>query len=339
MKSDSIFMGLLFLFLIGCNKDGNTDDKIHFGDVIINTQEDLESFGENEYVQIEGNLTLEGKDDNSQITDLSPLLSLESIKGGLSIEHTSITTLKGLNNLVTVGNLAFSENQKLSSLVDLKNLTSINGDFALTRNHSLTSLQGLANLSLISEGIWFQSNHGLQSLAGMEKPITITRLLLFENIALKNLAGLSNISFVENASIQITGHWEIDNLDGLKNFNKPGQFYITDNKALTNVGGFENLTNAGYVVIEDNDVLENLDGFTNLMEIDSLYLSYNPKLKDLDDFSTLSSAKVVEIEKNDELSNFCGLRPLLSSSNCLIKVEGNLYNPIRQEIIDGECNQ
>lgn len=339
MKSDSIFMGLLFLFLIGCNKDGNTDDKIHFGDVIINTQEELESFGENEYVQIEGNLTLEGKDDNSQITDLSPLLSIESIKGGLSITNTSITTLKGLNNLVTVGDLGFSENQKLNSLVDLKNLTSINGGFALTRNHSLTSLQGLANLSLISEGIWFQSNHGLQSLAGMEKPITITRLLLFENIALKNLAGLGNISFVENASIQITGHWEIDNLDGLKNLNKPGQFYITDNKALTNVGGFENLTDAGYIVIEDNDVLDNLDGFTNLKEIDSLYLSYNPKLKDLDDFSTLSSAKVIKIEKNDELSDFCGLRPLLSSSNCLIKVEDNLYNPIRQEIIDGVCNQ
>ncbi|MDO5656570.1 MAG: MopE-related protein, partial [Flavobacteriaceae bacterium] len=116
-----------------------------------------------------GNLTIQGAD----ITDLSPLSSIESIAGGLVILSTGLTDLNGLQNLISVNSLQISSNNALTSFSGLNNLTTINGNVT----------------------IGYSGNNVLTSLDGLESLTTVTgSFLIFGNALLEDISAIANIS-------------------------------------------------------------------------------------------------------------------------------------------------
>ena len=89
--------------------------------------------------------------------------------------------------------------------------------------------------------------------------------------------------------------------------------------SLTNLNGLQNLTITGYdLTIIQNSSLTSLDGLENLSTVaGSLSIIWNVTLADL-----------------------CGLQTLLIGNGLSYgyQVEGNLFNPTEQDIIDGNCS-
>lgn len=120
------------------------------GDVVINSQADLELF-QTIYPNctvIHGDLTIMGNDWYSDIEDLSELENIESILGDLNINFNGLTSLEGLNNLTQIaGDLIIIDNPMLTSIEALGSLESINNHaINIQGNTELTSLAGLDNI-------------------------------------------------------------------------------------------------------------------------------------------------------------------------------------------------
>lgn len=84
----------------------------------------------------------------SDISDLSPLLSITSISGSLLISgNQNLTNLSGLNNLVTVGrSLVINQNTNLTSVSGLEALISVGEYLNITFNTQLSDISALENL-------------------------------------------------------------------------------------------------------------------------------------------------------------------------------------------------
>ena len=134
-----------------------------------------------------------------------------------------------------------------------------------------------------------------------------------------NLNGLSSLTSI-GGSLYISKTIGLQNLSDLRNLSTIGDdFMLTFNQGLTSIG-LENLSSVGnYFFINNNDNLIDLEGLTKLRS--------NGGKPDL------------SIWSNTKLKDFCGIKPLLTDFTGIFSVTGNLYNPTRQNIVDGNCSQ
>ena len=122
----------------------------------INTQADLDTLSG--YTAITGNLSIV----DTSLTSLEGLECLNHVGGNLYIDNNdSLTNLEGLNNLTSVGGLYIRYNDSLTSLEGLNNLTSVGGSLYIVFNDSLTSLEGLSRLCFIGQNFKIEENHEL----------------------------------------------------------------------------------------------------------------------------------------------------------------------------------
>jgi len=92
--------------------------------------------------EIEGDVTIDGY----EILNLNGLSVLTTI-GGLSIGHTHLKSLEGLNNVTSIGGQLFIKyNDSLQSISALSNVNTIDGYFNVVSNINLTTLSGLENI-------------------------------------------------------------------------------------------------------------------------------------------------------------------------------------------------
>jgi len=165
---------------------------------------------------------------NLLLSSLEGLESLNSIEGGIQIGgfdfnsgNPSLTSLAGLDNLISCGSLSLGKNDSLSSLSGLNNLTSIGGDLWIADNDALTSLTGLESLNSIegnlhigSNNSWLSGNHSLTSLAGLSNLVSIDdALFVCDNIVLTCLSGLDNIEAGTINGINISNNASLVNCD------------------------------------------------------------------------------------------------------------------------------
>lgn len=135
--------------------------------ITFSTQAQIDNFQTNypNCTEIEGNVTIRGSAD---ITNLNGLSGLTSIGGELRIERCSVlTNLTGLNNLTSIGGyLHIYNNDALTNLTGLDNLTSIGDDLEILRNNALTNLKVLDNIDAGTiTGIRIWENHSLSDCA------------------------------------------------------------------------------------------------------------------------------------------------------------------------------
>jgi hypothetical protein len=241
--------------------------------LFITTQSQIDSFQINYpgCTEIEGDVIIEYAD----IDNLNGLSVLTSVGGLLKIAHCNLlTSLTGLDNISIVGGLIISNINLLTNLSGLNNLDSIQGGLQIDQNESLSSLSALENLTSVGS-VSIMNNDALTSLSGLDKLTLIGNLGIINNNALTSLSGLDNVTSVEG-SLAIRGNLNLKNLTGLNSLTSIGGTLVigasdpvgAQNSTLTSLTGLENLTSIGQsLVMNCNYSLPNFIGLENLTSI------------------------------------------------------------------------
>ena len=286
-----------------------TDDLglIYSGDIILETQYEVEEFGQLGYSIIDGNLFI-GSDINEpssgdEVSDLY-LYTLTKVTGDLTVQYNPVLqSLNGLDNLTDVlGEFKIQENNMLTSLYGLGSLNYVGKDFTLTSNLNLATVNGLNNLQSIGGSLHIWNSEALYSLSAFTSLITIG----------------------ENLHIQ--GNQWISNLTGFNNLNTIGKdLALLSNNSLSDLSALQSLTTIGIrATIHDNQNLTSLNGLESLTSNDTnFYIG-----------STTYGG-------NTSLVDFCAISNLVTSNTFTgnFSASQNAYNPNIYDMINGNCSQ
>lgn len=241
--------GSIFKFAnINININNINDPHVFTGNVYLTNQNEVNSFGNNHYTHIDGELKI--NDHLWDIKSLSPLSNLTEI-GSLNIRYCNkLTSLEGLNNLKKIhnnliiqgcrellniealynlenidlnNNLEIAGNVKLSSLNSLLAIKKVNGSLAIIGNNNLDNLVGLNNLSAVENILEISSNQQLVHIEDLNKLTYIGGDLRIDfNLQLNNLKGLNQLSEIRGDFYLIASILS-NNLEGLNNLNLIGK--------------------------------------------------------------------------------------------------------------------
>lgn len=225
----------------------------HFGIIHLESQEEVDAFGEENPFGVDGLLWVEGE----TITDLSPLSTLKII-GSLYVINTQ-ATLEGLSNLrIIEGNLTIKENAVLTELTGLNNLDSVGRDLSIRINPNLETVVGLNNLKYVGRYLDIYKNQELHSLYALSHNLTVVgnNIHIGYNHSLRYLTGLESIEELSQ-SFNIHHNAQLRNLDALENLSFIGnELRIASNPHLSDFCGITPLLFSQGVmeeiIIEDN---------------------------------------------------------------------------------------
>ena len=165
------------------------EDLIYTGNLIFVTQQEVDEFASEGYIEIKGNVDFgdPNTSENTNITDLSGLRSIKSIDGYLSIKR----------------------NPELISLDGLENISLISGNLDITNNKGLININGLTGLTQLDEAVYLRDNYSLIDLNGLKNISSIQKdLVILNNYALIDLKGLINLTFIGgDLAIRVFSNW------------------------------------------------------------------------------------------------------------------------------------
>lgn len=174
-----------------CSKNDNKSsppaiNKIFYGNIVIDGQENLEKFGRNNFNIIDGNILIHP----NRIVDFTPLVSLQEVLGSLTIYPSPDS-----------GDI----NRVIKNLDGLQNLEFVRGNLEIWFLDSISDMNGLENLKKVGKSLYVVFCDGLVSLAGLdnlreigEDTLTVPNelaLVITENQNLKNFCALKNTQF------------------------------------------------------------------------------------------------------------------------------------------------
>lgn len=220
------------------------EENIFQGSVVLFTQEEVNTFGANNYNRITGGLTIGTIDtQSSTITDLTPLIALKSVGMQINIATNDLLeNLNGLNNLEEIGGyLLIWNNPLLNDISNLSRITAIGGYLYIENNDQLINLNGLDNVVSIGSDLGIFSNEILSNINSLQNLTTIGKRLIFDNnpnLLDFNLSSLTVIS--ERLDIRFCP--KITNLNSLSNLATVGtDIYLWSNFELSDLCGLQNL--------------------------------------------------------------------------------------------------
>ena len=318
-----------------------TLDGIYNGDVDFSTQNNLIEFGDKGYIEINGDLEIEG----SSINDLSPIKNIKKVRGHLTIRSTNVlTTLAGLG------------------------IEHIGKSLIVFNNYSLINLTGLNNLTEVLGGINIDQNSNLKDISNINKLVIIgNNLSIDNNINLLNITGFNSLESAN--TISIDSNWLLTTINSFRNLKKlTGSFIIKKNSLIDNISSLDKLeTIEGGLIITDtlieqlnifpslrlinyslnvsiNKNLKNIEGLISLKTIkySSLDIIGNPKLKSLKGLENLEKiGNTISISGNTILSDFCALQNVMQTfvPASIYDIAGNLFNPTLSDIANGNCKK
>ncbi|MEM1120016.1 MAG: hypothetical protein AAGJ18_06175, partial [Bacteroidota bacterium] len=149
---------------------------------------------------IAGRVFITGDD----VTDLSPLSTIETISGQLSINGCSmLTSLAGLDNLEEIGEVQILNNPLLTDLA-LPKLETVTGNFQLIQNQGIITLNGPSLLTSVG-GLTIFENNSMTSIGSFPALTTINQqMAIQQNAVLEDISGLANVNAATMQSLFIT---------------------------------------------------------------------------------------------------------------------------------------
>ncbi|MGF1558183.1 MAG: hypothetical protein ACFCUL_03770 [Flavobacteriaceae bacterium] len=292
--------------------------KTYRGNVVLKTQQEINDFGAEKYVDITGNLTI-SEGTPASITDLTPLAPLKRVVGSMYIQkNENLKSITGFPNLSAIdAGLIISENNNLERIDGFENLQQVGGDIAITNNDSSFGIFGFSNLSLVKKGVYITNLFGknILQLSAFENLKTIEQDLVLGNID-GNLDKFGKIENIGNDLVvqRINEVEDLRFLSSLKSVGRETTFTL-------------------------NGALKTLNGFNEVVTIGAdLIILGNPSLANLDGLNGLSSCGDLKISTNGTLADFCGLQNLFDSgwANQTFVID-NAYNPSVSQLRSGNC--
>ena len=288
-----------------CNDDLGS---IYVGDVLLETQYEVEEFSLLGYSIINGNLRIGPEYNNGGVEDdivnVYSLNTLTKVTGSFNmVNNSSLQDLGGLHNLTDVlGNFTIEDNGMLYNLYWLNSLNYVGGNLTLTSNDDLTTVDGLQNLQSIGENLQIWNNNSLQSLLSFSSLTTIeNRLHIQGNPSIGNLTGFDNLNSI-GRDLDLLSNNFLSDLTALQSLTTIGnRIFIHDNQNLTNLNGLENVTGNVPIIIIGN--------------------------------STYGG--------NTSLVDYCALSNLITSSSFTgnFNTSQNAFNPNIYDMLNGNCSQ
>ena len=158
----------------------------------------------------------------------------------------------------------------ISTLLGLKNIEKINGDFNVYSNGSLVDFKGLTNLKTVGKSIWIYYNPNLKSFEGMDNLENIGQdLNMRDDMRFESLEKLNKIKEIKRISINSLN--SITSLTGLESVIKCQYVILTVNPNLTDISALENLDpyHIKIVTIKDNNKLSecSIESFCNYSKL------------------------------------------------------------------------
>ncbi|WP_034060749.1 hypothetical protein [Lacinutrix jangbogonensis] len=271
---------ITFALVFSCSSDNNdstpeintnpcieNSDSLYQGDVILETQADVDFFGALCYEGINGDLII-GNSLNNDINSLLPSSCIKKVNN-LSIEDTSLSCLEGINltNQTFLNRLFISENENLITVGNINIPTNV-GELSIFQNNTLINFSGFNNVEHIGNLV-LQFNSGLINFVGLDSLTNCSALFVYENTSLINFEGLENLT----------------NITGVNQIGLDVKF----NPNLISFSGLDNLVYSDLLVIENNISLNDYCGLNNLVLNGTIEFNnfstngceYNPTLEDM----------------------------------------------------------
>ncbi|SFZ94336.1 Por secretion system C-terminal sorting domain-containing protein [Flaviramulus basaltis] len=193
--------------------------------------------------------------DDDFITDLSGLSQFTNLElDNLTIQYTDLTSLDGLQGVISANRINILNNPNLTSLDGLQGLTSVNKELIISYNPSLLTFSGIDNLTSINA-------EGTNSSALLDMEY---------NPLLLELDALSNLQTVNNLTIWVVANDVLSSMAGLNNIDANGivtyGIGFCNNLAVCNVQSFCDVI----PVLEENVTLfavDNAPGCNSITEV------------------------------------------------------------------------
>ena len=258
-KTKFIFLGKLLLIValfFNCSSDDDNNSvtpvappKVFEGNVVLSSQAAVDDFGLENYDEIDGNVFIGFSNQNeSDITNLDALISIESIQFGLTIQNNPLlNNLNGLNGLTFIngGALTIKNNESLTTTGALSGLLSFKS-LVVEDNPMLLNIDGLEGVRLSRESIVINNNNALLNIDGLSGLDTVDGIIVFiaGNPSLSSINGLSNLQFVAgDLIIRNSQLMSLNALDGLESVG--GGVFVSYNESLTDFCGLLPLIDSG----------------------------------------------------------------------------------------------
>ncbi|QCX01642.1 T9SS type A sorting domain-containing protein [Aggregatimonas sangjinii] len=189
-----------------------------------------------------------------------------AITQGLFIRNsTDITDLTPLSSITSVGALYIGDNEALSQLTGLQNITEVTGiageGVYITRNARLADLSGLRGIRELPQRLYIEFNPSLRSVEGLNIR-SVPQLAIIGNNALENLNGLENLTEVTTLGLSINSNPSLIDITGLQSLLRANSISFNENNSLVNLNGLQSLTTVDQVGISGNPQLTNYCGLT-----------------------------------------------------------------------------
>jgi len=336
MKIDIRFFKVLVIFIltISCSKsedpnedpdstqdqgseipEPSVDEKVYQGFVNLSSQNEVDKFGENQYDKINGGIMLIG----NSIVNSDTLESIKHIEGNIHIIGTALENINGFKNA------------EVSHGIHIE----------VINNSDLTNIEGFQNFDANLESLTIRGNQSLSSITGVNNISKITYYLeVSDTESLTDLEPLSEIEF-DLSYFTINDNKALSSIPHLKNITRIEDLSITNNNQLVSINSFDNLQESKSFSIYSNNILKSIDGFSNLKSASNITIKDNPKLENLNGLVSLEYLHdgYLRITTNTSLKDFCGLTLLSSSDISGFNIRDNLYNPTKEDIINGDCKK
>ena len=317
------------------------EDVASDGDIVLSTQDEVDSFATLGINEIRGNLTIGAEEGTDSITSLAALSGLKKITSDLVINTTYAgTDLNGFENLEQVGSIEIESTPFLGevsfpalksvmndltvyiSKVNLLNfpaLENVDNSITIERNDSIETLnfsslktvgtdfiiKGLANNNKLK-------SISLPTLESVQGELLFYYLYNLESISIPEITVAGSVSFYGNTIL------ESISLPNLVEVFKDVKIYSLS--ALTTLDFSSLLSVTGDLYLQNLTSVENLEGLKSLTSVGGTFTLRNfPLVTDLSPLSKFTGAKEVElgvgIGSYNKLESFTNVESLTISGD------------------------
>jgi len=230
-------------------------------------------------------------DNNSALTDITGIGMAEDSKY-LFIQNMPISDLGPFTNLNSLLDLRLKNLPNLTSLSGLNNLVTIEDEFEIRYVPNIPNFEGMNRVEFIGELLYYDLN-SLVNFEGFDSLRVLDSGLYLQNLNIENLEGFDSLEYI-NGDFKLFGY-ALDNLQYFGSFpnltNIFGNFYIDSVDNLVSIDGLNNLVHiAGNLKIIDCGNLTSLEGLNGLQTMtNTLWFENLTSLQNINALSNLSS--------------------------------------------------
>ncbi len=312
-------------------------EKVFEGDANLSNQQKIDDFVREGYSRVSGNLLI-----TNGGLDITSLVDLNKIDGGLFIFETTLFNVDGLANLIQVGGDLFVDNNPLLQNLDsLSRVSTWNGSISIGFNEVLTSIDGIQNVGETLNSVSFSRNTALRSIDIFQNTKVIQESLyinecnsitnldtflalevvgegigISENLSLTDISGLNNLQSTSN--LEIYDNNNLNEIVGFQNLISVENSLEIEENGLATIRGFDKLESVRSMTIGSNTGLQKIEGFANLEKVNFVSIGFNLQLQEVAGFNKVTSLDSVFITSNLQLAEFDAFNSLVSMNNLTI---------------------